>query len=103
MIKALQPTMARIRYKRTTNRAANRCRCLFASTHTEREQVGGAVGRTRAFLETARASSKPCTEKLWSRKQRENRERSVLNQLGNALSSQREILSSSSSSSFYSS
>ena len=41
--------------------------------HTEREQVGGAAGRTWAFLETAQASSKPCTEKLWSRKQREKR------------------------------
>ena len=34
----------------------------------KREQVGGAAGRTRAILETARASSKPCTGKLWSRK-----------------------------------
>ena len=65
--------------------------------HTEGEQGGGAAGRTRAFLETTRASSKPCTESYGAR----NRERSVRKQLGSTLSSQREILSSSSSSSFY--
>ena len=91
MIKALQPTMARIRYKRTTNRAANRCRCLFASIHTEREQGGGAARRTRAFLETARASSKPCTEKLWSKNQREK----LRNRFGSTSSSPREMVSSS--------
>ena len=63
-------------------------------------QVGGAAGRTRTFLETARASSETCTEKLWSRRGEENRERSVRNQLGSTSSSQREIPSSSSSSSF---
>ena len=66
------------------------------------KQVGGAAGRTRAFLETARASSKTCTGKLWSRKGRENRERSVRNRFGSTSSSPREILSSSSSSFFYS-
>ena len=35
------------------------------------EQVGGAAGRTRAILETARASSKTCTGKLWSKKGRQ--------------------------------
>ena len=65
------------------------------------KQVGGAAGRTRAFLETARASSKTCTGKLWSRKGSKNRERSVRNRLGSTSSSLREILSSSSSSSFY--
>ena len=38
-------------------------------------QVGGAAGRTRTILETARASSKPCNGKLWSRKQRARTER----------------------------
>ena len=60
---------------RQTNRAADRCRSLFASTRKE-EQVGGAAGRTRTILETARASSKPCNGKLWRRKESKNRERS---------------------------
>ena len=41
--------------------------------HTKEGQVGGAAGRTRTILETARASSKPCNGKRWSRKQREKR------------------------------
>ena len=69
----------------------------------KREQVGGAAGRTRAFLETARASSKTCTGKLWSRKGSKNRERSVRNRFGSTSSSPREISLSSSPSSFYSS
>ena len=69
---------------------------------TKEEQVGGAAGRTRAFLVTARASSKPCTESCGA-ENRERYERSVRKQLGSASSSPREILSSSSTSSFYSS
>ena len=42
----------------------------------KQEQVGGAAGRTRTILETARASSKPCNGKLWRRKESKNRERS---------------------------
>ena len=91
---------AQARYKRTSRRTdADAC----SLRRTKGEQVGGAAGRTRAFLETARASSKTCTGKLWSRKGRENRERSVRNQFGSTSSSLREIPSSSSSSSFYSS
>ena len=65
MNKRLQPAMGTDKIR--ANRAADRCRSLFASTQKE-EQVGGAAGRTRTILETARASSKPCTGKLWSRK-----------------------------------
>ena len=64
---------AQARYKRTSRRTdADAC----SLRRTKGEQVGGAAGSTRAFLETARASSKTCTGKLWSRKGRENRERS---------------------------
>ena len=43
-------------------------------SNAEKEQVEGAAGSTRAFLEAARASTKPCTEKS---RGKENRERSV--------------------------
>ena len=48
---------------------------------TKGEQVGGAAGSTRAFLETARASSKTCTGKSYGAnkegKQKEKRPESV--------------------------
>ena len=93
------PRWARIGYKRTANRAANRCRCLFASTHTEREQGGGTAGRTRAFLEQREPPRNPAQKSYRAR----SRERSVRNQLGSTSSSPREMISSSSSSFFYSS
>ena len=43
----------------------------------EGQQVGGAAGSTRAFLETARASSEPCTGKLWRKEKREKRPESI--------------------------
>ena len=48
---------------------------LCSLRRTKQEQVGGAAGRTRTILEAARASSKPCNGKLWSRKQRARTER----------------------------
>ena len=70
--------------------------------NTEREQVGGAAGSTRAFLRTARASLKPAQKGamgLW----KECRERSVRFRSDSTSSSLRAppIPSSSSSPSFY--
>ena len=52
---------------------------LCSLRRTKQEQVGGAAGRTRTILETARASSKPCNGSDGAetdREQRKNRERS---------------------------
>ena len=105
LIKTLQPAMGHgldTSGQRTANRPANRCRCLFASIHkkgSRSEVLPDALGRSSKQREPPRNLHR----KLWSRKGRENRERSVRNQFGSTSSSQREILSSSSSSSFYSS
>ena len=47
---------------------------LCSLRRTKQEQVGGAVGRARASLVTARASPNPA-QKAMEQKQRENRER----------------------------
>ena len=43
--------------------------------NAEREQVGGAAGSTRAFLEAARASTKTCTERAMELRRGEQREK----------------------------
>ena len=89
---------------RIANRAANRCRSLFATTHGTGKQVGGAAGRTRGVPRDSKGLLETCTGKRWSRKQRTNKKREKLrNRFGSTSSSPREILSSSSSPSFYSS
>ena len=88
--------------QRTANRPANRCRCLFASIHkkgSRSEVLPDALGRSSKQREPPRNLHR----KLWSKKGREIRVRSVRNQFGSTSSSLREISSSSSSSSFYSS
>ena len=102
LIKKLQPAMGR-RIDTSEQAGEQMPMPVRCDAQKKREQVGGAAGRTRAFLETARASSKTCTGKLWSRKGRGKRERSVRNQFGSTSSSLREMSSSPSSSSFYSS
>ena len=105
LIKTLQPAMGHgldTSGQRTANRPANRCRCLFASIHkkgSRSEVLPDALGRSSKQREPPRNLHR----KLWSRKGREIRERSVRNQFGSASSSLCEIPSSSSSSSFYSS
>ena len=73
---------ARIRYERTGRRTdADLC---SLRRREQRKQVGGAAGRTRTVLETARASSKPCNGKRWSRKQRESKNRERSSEIGSA-------------------
>ena len=71
LIKGLQPAMGHgIDTNGQRIRAANRCRCLFATTY-EGKQVGDAAGRTRGVPRNSKASSKPAQGKRWSRKRRE--------------------------------
>ena len=48
---------------------------LCSLRRTKQEQVGGAAGRTRTILETARASSKPCNGSDGAETDRERVER----------------------------
>ena len=62
---------------RIANRAANRCRSLFATTHGTGKQVGGAAGRTRGVPRNSKGLLETCTGKRWSRnRERTRRERS---------------------------
>ena len=84
------------------NRAANRCRYLFARTY-ERKQVGDAAGRTRGVLRNSQGLLETCTGKAKEQKGEQEQGEKLRNRFGSTSSSLRQILSSSSSSSFYSS
>ena len=83
------------------NRAANRCRYLFARTY-ERKQVGDAAGRTRGVPRNSQGLLETCTEAV-EQKQRENKNRERSSEIGSAAlrPPHARCLSSSSSSSFY--
>ena len=53
-----------------TNEQAGEQMPILVRHNTEREQVGGVAGSTRAFLDAVRASLKTCTEKSYGAKER---------------------------------
>ena len=83
--KKLQPTIGR---GSVTTEQVGEQMPMPIRHNTEREQVGGAAGSIRAFLEAARASPKTCTEKSYGAREK-NRERSVRIRSDNTSSSLR--------------